>query len=78
MGHGFGELYKLRGIITYKLSPFELKAFHGYFSGGLRRTMRKISDNFFYVVPRKYIFSNYTSAYETTPSFFNIFIYFYE
>lgn len=54
MGKGFGELYKLRGIVTYKISPFEIKAFHGMFTHGIRRTIRRIADNFFYVAPRKY------------------------
>lgn len=54
MGKGFGELYKIRGIVTYKISPFEIKAFHGVFTHGIPRTLRRIADNFFYVVPRKY------------------------
>lgn len=58
MGKGFGELYKMRGIITYKISPFEIKAFHGVFTHGIQRTLRRIADNFFYIVPRKYFFCN--------------------
>lgn len=53
MGHGFGELYKLRGIITYRLSPFELKAFAGIISHGLPNTVRRIAENVLYIVPRK-------------------------
>ncbi|KAL3266715.1 hypothetical protein HHI36_010876 [Cryptolaemus montrouzieri] len=51
MGHGFGELAKIRGIITYRLSPFELKAFGGLISHGLPNTLRRIKDEFLYVVP---------------------------
>lgn len=52
MGHGFGELYKLRGIITYRLSPFELKAFGGAISHGVPNLLRRVKDEFLYVVPR--------------------------
>lgn len=55
MGKGFGELYKLRGIITYRLSPFELRAFAGVVSHGFPNILRRIKDEFFYVVPRKYM-----------------------
>ena len=51
MGHGFGELYKLRGIITIRLSPFEQKAFSGFFSKGIPNTIRRIREEFLYVVP---------------------------
>ncbi|KAJ8950859.1 hypothetical protein NQ318_011155 [Aromia moschata] len=51
MGHGFGQLYKLRGIITYRLSPFEQKAFAGIISHGVPNTIRRISESFLYVVP---------------------------
>jgi len=29
MGKGFGELAKIHGLITYKISPFEQRAFAG-------------------------------------------------
>ncbi|KAJ8919435.1 hypothetical protein NQ315_016533 [Exocentrus adspersus] len=51
MGHGFGQLYKLRGIITYRLSPFEQRAFAGVISKGIPNTLRRISESIFYVVP---------------------------
>ncbi|CAH1983390.1 unnamed protein product [Acanthoscelides obtectus] len=51
MGHGFGELYKLRGIITYRISPFELKAFAGVISHGFPNTIRRIAENVLYIVP---------------------------
>ncbi|XP_017775984.1 PREDICTED: cytochrome b-c1 complex subunit 8-like [Nicrophorus vespilloides] len=51
MGHGFGELFKLRGIITYRLSPFEQKAFGGIVSHGIPNTLRRMKESFLYVVP---------------------------
>ncbi|KAJ8964905.1 hypothetical protein NQ317_005116 [Molorchus minor] len=51
MGHGFGQLYKLRGIITYRLSPFEQKAFAGAITHGIPNTIRRIAENIPYVVP---------------------------
>lgn len=55
MGHGFGELYKLRGIITYKISPFEIRAFAGAISHGVPNLLRRVAGEFFYVVPRMYL-----------------------
>lgn len=55
MGHGFGELYKgMRGIITYRISPFEQKAFAKIVSHGLPNTIRRFRESVLYVVPRKY------------------------
>nr|CAI5829737.1 unnamed protein product [Callosobruchus analis] len=51
MGHGFGELFKLRGIVTYRISPFELKAFGGIISHGFPNTVRRIAENVLYIVP---------------------------
>lgn len=53
MGHGFGELFKMRGIIQYRLSPFEQKAFANVVSHGIPNTVRRMSSSFLYVVPRK-------------------------
>lgn len=55
MGHGFGQLAKLRGIITYHLSPFEQRAFAGVISKGIPNTIRRISENVFRVAPRKFL-----------------------
>ncbi|XP_050298361.1 cytochrome b-c1 complex subunit 8-like [Anthonomus grandis grandis] len=51
MGHGFGNLWKYRGIITYRVSPFEIKAFAGVISHGFPNTLRRIAENIPYVVP---------------------------
>ncbi|KAB0800088.1 hypothetical protein PPYR_07968 [Photinus pyralis] len=51
MGKSFGELYKLRGIITYRLSPFEQRAFAFAISKGVPNMFRRIREEIFYVVP---------------------------
>lgn len=43
MGKHFGELMRLRGIITFKLSPHEQKAFAGAISQGVPNTIRRIA-----------------------------------
>ncbi len=54
MGHlHFGNLAKIRGIITYTLSPFEQGAFAGVISKGLPNTIRRCREMFFRVVPRE-------------------------
>ncbi|KAF4521462.1 hypothetical protein B566_EDAN001759 [Ephemera danica] len=42
MGRHFGELAKVRGIITYRLSPFEQRAFAGAISKGVPNVIRRI------------------------------------
>lgn len=54
MGKHFGELAKVRGIITYKLSPFEQKAFAGVVSQGLPNVFRRVLANVLRVAPREY------------------------
>lgn len=51
MGKHFGELYRVCGIVTYKISPFEQKAFAGFFKKGIPNTFRRISENIFRVAP---------------------------
>jgi len=51
MGLGFGQLAKIRGIIYYKLSPFEQRAFAGIISNGVPNTFRRIAENVFTVAP---------------------------
>ncbi|XP_055692071.1 cytochrome b-c1 complex subunit 8 isoform X2 [Lutzomyia longipalpis] len=51
MGKHFGELAKVRGIVTYKLSPFEQRAFAGVISHGIPNTLRRIRSSIFRVVP---------------------------
>ncbi len=53
----FGNLphpYKIRGITKYHLSPMESRAFAGNFSKGVPNMLRRISEEIFYVVPRKH------------------------
>jgi len=51
MGHGFGQLAKIRGLVYYKLSPFEQKAFAGFFTKGFPNLVRRIREQIFVVVP---------------------------
>lgn len=53
MAHGFGELAKVSGIVTYKISPFEQRAFAGAFSKGVPNMFRRFRSNVFTVAPRK-------------------------
>lgn len=41
MGAHFGELAKIRGIVYYKLSPYEQKAFKGVIQNGVPNLFRK-------------------------------------
>jgi ubiquinol-cytochrome c reductase subunit 8 len=52
-GKHFGELYKIRGLITYKLSPYEQRAFAGFFGQGLGNTFRRFREQSLRVLPRK-------------------------
>ncbi|MBN3302494.1 cytochrome b-c1 complex subunit 8 [Amia ocellicauda] len=51
MGHHFGDLAKVRHVITYHLSPFEQKAFANYFSKGIPNVWRRFSSQVFKVAP---------------------------
>ncbi|KAJ6649413.1 Cytochrome b-c1 complex subunit 8 [Pseudolycoriella hygida] len=51
MAHGFGKLAKVHGIVTYKLSPFEQRAFAGAISHGVPNMLRRFRSNVFVVAP---------------------------
>ncbi|KAK3911995.1 Cytochrome b-c1 complex subunit 8 [Frankliniella fusca] len=51
MGAQWGQLAKYRNIVTFRLSPYELKPFAGAFSVGLPNTIRRIRGQFFRVTP---------------------------
>ncbi|XP_018327410.1 cytochrome b-c1 complex subunit 8 [Agrilus planipennis] len=51
MGKHFGELYHMRNIITYRLSPFEQRAFANVISKSIGNTFRRFRESVFYVVP---------------------------
>lgn len=53
MGKHFGELAKIRGIITYKLSPHEQRAYAGAIKNGVPNMIRRFRENVFRVAPRK-------------------------
>ncbi|CAJ0965216.1 unnamed protein product [Ranitomeya imitator] len=52
MGLHFGDLAKVRHVITFTLSPFEQRAFANFLSKGIPNTWRRISSNFLTIVPR--------------------------
>merc|ERR1711963_390412 len=52
MGKVFGNLgVRVRGIITYSLSPFEQRAFAGVISHGVPNTFRRFRSQIFRVAP---------------------------
>lgn len=53
LGAEFGHLATVRGILTFKLSPFEQRAFGGAISHGIPNTIRRIRAKLFIVAPRK-------------------------
>ncbi|KAG9490738.1 cytochrome b-c1 complex subunit 8 [Eleutherodactylus coqui] len=50
-GLHFGNLAKVRHIITFTLSPFEQRAFANFFSKGIPNVWRRFSSNAFTVCP---------------------------
>ncbi|XP_061395932.1 cytochrome b-c1 complex subunit 8 [Musca vetustissima] len=50
-GQHFGNLAKVHGIVTYKISPFEQRAFAGAISQGVPNIFRRIRSNIFTVAP---------------------------
>ncbi|CAG0924075.1 unnamed protein product [Notodromas monacha] len=52
MGLHFGNLgVKVRGIVSYRLSPFEQKPLAGVLSHGLPNLIRRMKEEIFFVVP---------------------------
>ncbi|XP_077388252.1 cytochrome b-c1 complex subunit 8 [Festucalex cinctus] len=51
MGAKFGNLIRMRHIITYSLSPFEQRAFPNYFSKGIPNVWRRFTGSFFKIAP---------------------------
>lgn len=51
MAHGFGNLFKMRNIRIYSLSPFEQKVFAKIFSHAIPNTIRRLVESTPYVVP---------------------------
>ncbi|XP_011298468.1 cytochrome b-c1 complex subunit 8 [Fopius arisanus] len=51
MGKEFGTLAKIRGIVYFRLSPYEQKAFAGAISHGVPNTIRRIRESALRVVP---------------------------
>jgi ubiquinol-cytochrome c reductase subunit 8 len=53
MGLKFGNLAKINGVVYFRLSPHEQKAFKGMFSEGFPNMMRRFQNNVFRIAPRK-------------------------
>lgn len=53
MGREFGNLTRMRHVITYSLSPFEQRAFPHYFSKGIPNVLRRMRACVLRVVPRE-------------------------
>ncbi|XP_056328783.1 cytochrome b-c1 complex subunit 8 [Danio aesculapii] len=51
MGLHFGNLSKVRHVITYSISPFEQKAFANYFSKGVPNLWRRFRSSVFKIAP---------------------------
>lgn len=67
MGAHFGELAKIRGIVYYKLSPYELKAFSGVLQNGIPNIFRRFRSSVFRVVPRKWLLTRYPAQPTNNP-----------
>ena len=54
MGREFGKLgMRVRGIITYTMSPYEQKPFAGIFSKSVPNIIRRFNSKVFIIVPRE-------------------------
>ncbi|XP_034037970.1 cytochrome b-c1 complex subunit 8 [Thalassophryne amazonica] len=51
MGMQFGWLARVNHIVTYTISPFELRAFPNVFSKGVPNMWRRFRSSFFRVAP---------------------------
>ncbi|XP_038595803.1 cytochrome b-c1 complex subunit 8 [Tachyglossus aculeatus] len=51
MGREFGNLIKVRHIISYSLSPFEQRAFPNYFIKGIPNVLRRTRECILKVAP---------------------------
>ncbi|XP_077329333.1 cytochrome b-c1 complex subunit 8 [Lithobates pipiens] len=51
MGLHFGDLAKVRNVITFTLSPFEQRAFAQVFLKGIPNVLRRCTSSFLTVVP---------------------------
>lgn len=52
-GLHFGNLAKIRGIVYFRLSPYEQKAFGGVIDHGVPNIIRRMREQVLRVVPRK-------------------------
>ena len=50
----FGSITRMRGLVYFRLSPFEQSPFRGFFSRGFPNLMRFVRQEIFYVAFRKF------------------------
>lgn len=53
MGREFGNLVRMRHVISYSLSPFEQRAFPNYISKGIPNVLRRTRECILRVAPRE-------------------------
>lgn len=53
MGRAFGNLTRVRHVITYSISPFEQRAFPHYFTKGIPNVLRRIQASILRSAPRE-------------------------
>ncbi|XP_004586458.1 cytochrome b-c1 complex subunit 8 [Ochotona princeps] len=56
MGREFGNLTRVRHVISYSLSPFEQRAFPHFFSKGIPNVLRRARASVLRVVPPFVVF----------------------
>ncbi|XP_030674613.1 cytochrome b-c1 complex subunit 8 [Nomascus leucogenys] len=56
MGREFGNLTRMRHVISYSLSPFEQRVYPHVFTKGIPNVLRRIRESFFRVVPQFVVF----------------------
>ncbi|XP_008012593.1 cytochrome b-c1 complex subunit 8 [Chlorocebus sabaeus] len=56
MGREFGNLTRIRHVISYSLSPLEQRALPHVLSKGVPNMLRRVRESFFRVVPQFVVF----------------------
>lgn len=68
MGREFGNLTRMRHVISYSLSPFEQRAFPNYFSKGIPNVLRRTRERILRVAPRECGAGGGGRAFPTSPT----------
>ncbi|CAO2642966.1 Cytochrome b-c1 complex subunit 8 [Lemmus lemmus] len=67
MGREFGNLTRMRHVISYSMSPFEQRAFPNYFSKGIPNVLRRTRERILRVAPRQWLPSTRTEFSKEVP-----------